>query len=241
MKFKILVACEESQEVCKAFRQLGHEAYSCDILPCSGGHPKWHIQGDVLNHLDKGWDLLIAHPPCTYLSVSGLHWNKKNPERAKKTEDALEFVKKFMFANIKHIAVENPISCISSRIRKPDQIINPYEFGENASKNTCLWLKNLPKLKPTQFIEPRIVNGKKRWANQMDNGQNVVYDENGKVVGWNTDKIKLLRSKTFPGIAQAMAKQWSEYLEQLIATPSDSASQVSKADEHNTDLKEVQK
>jgi len=211
-KLKVLIACEESQEVCKAFRELGHEAYSCDILECSGGNPEWHIKGDALKELNKKWDLLIAHPPCTYLSVSGLHWNKKNPERAKKTEEALEFVKKFMFANVNHIAVENPISCISSRIRKPDQIINPYEFGEDASKNTCLWLKNLPKLKTTKFIEPRIVGGKKRWSNQMDNGQNVVYDEDGKTVGWNTDKIKLLRSKTYPGIAKAMAKQWSEYI-----------------------------
>jgi len=210
---KILIACEESQRVCIAFRELGHEAFSCDILPCSGGHPEWHIQGDVLEQLDKGWDLMIAHPPCTYLSVSGLHWNNRMPERALKTEDALEFVKKLMDAPIERIALENPVSCISSRIRKPDQIINPFQFGDNASKKTCLWLKNLPKLETTDYIEPRIVNGKKRWGNQMDNGQNVTYNDKGKVVGWNTDEIKLLRSKTHPGIAKAIAEQWGTLLE----------------------------
>jgi hypothetical protein len=212
---KILIACEESQEVCKAFRELGHEAFSCDILPCSGGHPEWHIQDDVLKHLDEGWDLIIAHPPCTYLSVSGLHWNKRNLERAKKTEEAISFVKIFMSANVKHIAIENPVGCLSSVIRKPEQIINPFQFGADASKKTCLWLKNLPILKPTQYVEPRIVDGKKRWANQSDDGQNVVYNSEGKMVGWNTDEIKLLRSKTYPGIAKAMATQWNEYLTKL--------------------------
>ncbi len=207
---KVLVACEESQAVCKAFRELGHEAYSCDILPCSGGHPEWHIQDDVLKHLNEGWDLMIAHPPCTYLSVSGLHWNKKNLERAKKTEEAINFFKILMDANINKIAIENPVGCLSSVIRKPEQIINPFEFGADASKKTCLWLKNLPKLYPTKYIQPRMVNGKKRWSNQSDNGQNVVYNSKGKIVGWNTDEIKLLRSKTYPGIAKAMAEQWGK-------------------------------
>ncbi len=218
---RVLIACEESQEVCKAFRKLGHEAYSCDILESSGGHPEWHICNDVLNILGKnfwnqykGWDLMIAHPPCTYLSVSGLHWNKKDIERAKKTEKALQFVKRLLNAPINKISLENPVSCISTKIRKPDQIIHPYQFGDNASKKTCLWLKNLPLLKTTNYIEPRIVDGKKRWDNQMDNGQNVTRNSRGKVVGWNTDEIKLLRSKTFPGVAKAMAEQWSKPFEQ---------------------------
>ncbi len=222
---KILVACEESQVVCKEFRKLGHEAYSCDILPCSGGHPEWHIQDDVLKHLNDGWDLMIAHPPCTYLSVSGLHWNKRSPGRAEKTEEALDFVKSLLNAPIKHIALENPISCISSRIRKPDQMINPYEFGDDASKKTCLWLKNLPKLISTNYIKPRFIDGKRRWGNQMDNGQNVTYNEKGKVVGWNTEEIKLLRSKTYQGIADAMAEQWgklSNQQEQTTLLPSKS-------------------
>ena len=157
---KILIACEESQTVCKAFRELGFEAYSCDILDCSGGHPEWHIKGNVLEiikcdyiitmtdtvHRIGKWDLMIAHPPCTYLSVSGLHWNKKDKTRDKKTSDALEFVQKLLDAPIKHIALENPVSCISSKIRKPDQTLQPYEHGHPESKLTCIWLKNLPKL-----------------------------------------------------------------------------------------------
>lgn len=196
---KILVACEESQTVCKAFRGKGHEAYSCDILECSGGHPEWHICNDVLAVLNDGWDMMIAHPPCTYLSVSGLHWNKKDPARTAKTNDALEFVRHLLWANIPKIALENPVSCISTRIRKPDQIIQPYEFGDDASKKTCLWLKNLPPLVPTKYVEPRIVDGKPRWANQTDSGQNRL--------GPSEDRA-LLRSKTYQGIADAMANQW---------------------------------
>ena len=208
---KILVACEESQAVTIELRKLGHEAFSCDIQESSGGHPEWHIQGDALVEAYSGkYDMMIAHPPCTYLSVSGLHWNKRQPERAQKTEDALEFVQKLMDAPIDKIAIENPVSCISSRIRKPDQIINPYNFGGDASKKTCLWLKNLKPLEHGEYIEPRIVDGKKRWANQMDNGQNVMYDERGKVMAWNSSKTAKLRSKTFPGIAKAIAEQWTK-------------------------------
>jgi hypothetical protein len=196
---KVLVACEESQAVTKEFRKLAHEAYSCDILECSGGNPEWHLQQDVFEVINQGWDMMIAFPPCTYLSVSGLHWNKRIPSRQKKTEEALVFVKKLMEAPIKKIAIENPISCISSRIKKPDQIIQPYEYGDDASKKTCLWLYNLPALMPTNFIYPRIINGKKRWSNQTDSGQNKLPP--------SKDRAKL-RSKTFPGIAQAMAKQW---------------------------------
>ena len=208
-KMRILVACEESQAVTKELRKLGHEAFSCDLFPCSGGHPEWHYQQDVFEVINKGWDMMIAFPPCTYLTVSGLHWNKKRPERAAKTEDALDFVKKLMNAPIEFIALENPVGCISSRIRKPDQTINPYQFGEDASKRTCLWLKGLPNLVPTNYVEPRIVDGKKRWGNQMDNGQNVCYDEKGKVMGWSDPIIKVLRSKTYKGIAKAMANQWT--------------------------------
>jgi hypothetical protein len=206
---RILVACEESQAVTIELRKLGHEAFSCDIQECSGGYPEWHIQGDALAEAYSGkYDMMIAHPPCTYLSVSGLHWNKRQPERAQKTEDALEFVQKLMDAPIDKIAIENPVSCISSRIRKPEQIINPYNFGGDASKKTCLWLKKLKPLEHGEYIEPRIVEGKKRWANQMDNGQNVMYDERGKVMTWNSPKTAKLRSKTFHGIAKAMATQW---------------------------------
>lgn len=206
----VLVACEESQKVTIELRKLGHNAFSCDLLPCSGGHPEWHIRGDCLLEAYSGkYDMMICFPTCTFLTVSGLHWNKKKPERQKKTEEALEFVKKLMDAPIKYIALENPIGCISTRIKKPNQIINPYQFGHDASKSTCLWLKGLPNLNPTKYIKPRIINGKKRWSNQNDEGQNICHDENGKIVGWNDSRIKGLRSKTYKGIAEEMAKQWT--------------------------------
>ncbi len=206
---KVLIACEESQAVTKEFRKIGIEAYSCDILDCSGGHPEWHIKGDAIAEAYSGkYDMMICFPTCTYLTVSGLHWNKKQPERAKKTEDALVFVQKLMDAPIEFIALENPVGCISTRIRKPNQTINPHQFGDDASKRTCLWLKGLPNLIPTNNVAPRLVDGKRRWANQMDNGQNITYDENNKIVGWNDPRIKGLRSKTYKGIAEAMATQW---------------------------------
>lgn len=195
---KILIACEFSGVVRTAFRNKGHEAWSCDLLP-SDDNSEFHIQGDVLNILDNNWDLMIAHPPCTYLSVSGLHWNKKVEGRKQKTEEALEFVRKLLNANIPKIALENPVSCISTRIRKPDQIIQPYEFGHDASKKTCLWLKNLPLLIPTMYVEPKIINGKKIWGNQTPSGQNKI--------GPSEDRWKL-RSITYKGIAEAMASQW---------------------------------
>ena len=205
---KILLACEESQAVTVRMREKGHEAYSCDILPCSGGHPEWHLQQDVTELLKEHWDMIIAFPPCTYLTVSGLHWNKRNHERALKTEEGFNFFMLFANAKCEKIAIENPVGLVSTRWRKPDQIIHPYQFGDNASKKTCLWLKGLPVLKPTKYIEPRIVAGKKRWNNQSDDGQNVMYNEKGVCLGWNTQEIKIARSKTFPGIAQAMADQW---------------------------------
>jgi len=208
---KVLVACEESQAVTKAFRKRGHEAYSCDILPCSGGHPEWHIQDDVTKHLDKGWDLMIAHPPCTYLAVSGARWlyNKdgsKNEDRWINRGKALDFVRTLLDAPIPRIALENPVSVISSEIRKPDQIIQPYQYGDEASKKTCLWINNLPYLVPTkivgegEFVEWEDKNGKKK-----------------RQAKWYLDALsraktaeerRTLRSKTFEGIANAMADQW---------------------------------
>jgi len=156
-QLRVLVACEESQAVTKAFRKLGHEAFSCDLLPCSGGHPEWHYQQDVFEVIDKGWDLMIAHTPCTFLSVSGARhlYNKDktpNVERYKKQADALEFVQRLMDAPIEKIVIENPVSVISSKIRKPEQIIQPWMFGDEATKTTCLWIKNLPNLVPTKIV-----------------------------------------------------------------------------------------
>jgi hypothetical protein len=169
---RILVACEESQTVTKALRSQGHEAYSCDILPTTGKHPEWHIQGDVLNQLDKGWDMMIAFPPCTYLTVSGNAW-MHDPERQKERRKALAFIRKLMKAPIDKIAIENPIGVISTAIRKPDQIIQPYYFGDNAKKSTCLWLKNLPLLEPTDMLDEEQLEykhwydkKKKRWRRQ---------------------------------------------------------------------------
>ena len=195
---RVLVACESSGAVRDAFRARGHFAMSCDLLPSEQPGP--HHQGDVRELLGQEWDLLIAHPPCTYLSVSGMHWTTRGLRDPKLTEDALGFVRLFMDAPIERIAIENPVSVISSRIRKPDQIIQPYQFGHDASKKTCLWLKGLPLLKPTQMVEPRIVNGKQRWGNQTDSGQNKLPP--------SKDRWKL-RSKTYEGIADAMAAQWS--------------------------------
>jgi hypothetical protein len=194
---KVLVACEYSGTVRDAFLAKGHEAMSCDLLPTDVPGP--HYQGDVFDIINDGWDLMIAHPPCTYLSVSGMHWTKRGLRDPKLTEDALSFVRSLLDAPIGKIALENPISIISSRIRKPDQIVNPWQFGHDASKKTCLWLKNLPLLHPTKIIEPRIVEGKKRWANQTNSGQNKL--------GPSKDRWKI-RSETYKGIATAMAEQW---------------------------------
>ena len=194
---KVLIACEYSGNVRDAFRRLGHDAWSCDLLPSETNGP--HYQCDVREILDKGWDLMVAHPPCTYLCSSGLHWNKRRPERAKLTEEALEFVQFLMDVPIPKIAIENPIGCISTRIKRPSQTIQPWQFGDDASKSTCLWLKNLPLLTPTKLVEPRIVNGKKRWANQTDSGQNKLAPSETR---WKE------RSVTYAGIAEAMANQW---------------------------------
>ena len=191
---KVLIGCEQFGVVRDAFTERGHDAWSCDLEPSAT--PGQHLQCDVLEVLDRGWDLAIFHPSCQYLTVSGLHWNKRRPERAAQTEAALEFVHKLMDAPIQRIAIENPIGCISTRIRKPDQIIQPWYFGDDASKATCLWLKGLPRLKPTDILP----GGRRaRRANQTPSGQNKL--------GPPPDRWKL-RSKTYPGIANAFATQW---------------------------------
>ena len=210
---KILIACEESQAVTKEFRALGHDAYSCDILPCSGGHPEWHLQGDVFKYINQGWDLMVAHPPCTYLSVSGARhlYNKDktpNIERYKNQAEALDFVKRLMDVNIEKIAIENPISVISSHIRKPDQIIQPYMFGDSASKSTCLWLKNLPKLKPTNIVSKgEFFEFKDRKTGKIKKQPMWYYKALQQAK--TPQERRTLRSKTFKGIAEAMANQWS--------------------------------
>ena len=193
---RILIACEESQTVCKAFRAKGHEAFSCDILPCSGGHPEWHLQGDVLEHLYEGWDMMIAHPPCTYLSNAGAcHLYPKgelNQERYKLGLEAKEFFMKLLNAPIEKICVENPVQSKVFGILKYNQIIQPYQFGHPMAKKTCLWLKNLPPLKPTNILtEYQSTKVAGNW-----------YNKGGKERQKN-------RSKTFQGIADAMADQWT--------------------------------
>lgn len=192
---KVLIACEESQTVCKAFRELGHEAYSCDILPCSGGHPEWHIQDDVLKHLDDGWDLMIAHPPCTYLSNAGavhLYPNHiLNTKRLILGKEASQFFLALYYAKIPKICIENPIPSKIYGLPKYNQIIEPWMFGHPFKKKTCLWLKNLPQLNQTKIIEnPQSTKIPGNWFNK-----------GGKERQKN-------RSKTFPGIAKAMAEQW---------------------------------
>jgi hypothetical protein len=199
---KVLVACEYSGRVREAFKARGHDAWSCDLLPTE--IPGNHHQGDILEIINDGWDLMIAHPPCTHLAVSGAaHFAKKIASGEQQA--ALDFVSALLNAPIERIALENPISVISSKIRKPDQIIQPYDFGNDASKRTCLWLKNLPLLRPTKYVEPRIVitpSGKpaKRWANQCDN-----YGHDSQPP--SPDRWKI-RSATYQGIADAMAEQW---------------------------------
>lgn len=192
---KVLVACEYSGRVREAFRKLGHDAWSCDLLESEDNSP-YHLQQDVLPLLGQGWDLMIAHPPCTYLAVSGIHWNKRVPGRDTLTKEALQFVRLLLEAPIPRIALENPVSVISSQIRKPDQIIQPWWFGEDASKKTCLWLKGLPLLTKTN---PLPGDDRTRRANQTASGQNKL--------GPSPDRWKE-RSRTYQGVADAMASQW---------------------------------
>ena len=232
---KILVACEESQATTKELRKLGHDAYSCDLLTCSGGHPEWHFNYDVFKVInDKGgtlqngdkvedqkdWELMIAHPPCTFLAVSGARWyyhpddkgmptserrsHPRFPNRAKDREDAVDFFIKLCKAPIEKIAVENPVGIISTRYRKPNQTVHPWMFGDEAAKATCLWLKNLPLLEPTDIV------GK---------GERVVLSSGKSLPKWYSDALtkakssaerRTLRSKTFKGMAEAMAMQWTK-------------------------------
>jgi len=214
---KILIACEESQAVCIEMRKLGHEAYSCDLLPCSGRHPEWHIQGDAIKEVYSGkYDMMIAFPPCTYLTVTANKWYKDQPPRKSGTlvggarraarEKAIDFFMRLYNAPIDIIGLENPIGVMSTRFRKPNQIIQPFQFGHKERKSTCLWLKNLPNLTHTDMVEPisYIAAGKnyspthynsKRSLNRLD------------CLPPGAERSKL-RSKTFPGIAKAMAEQW---------------------------------
>lgn len=222
---KVLVACEESQAVCIAFRERGHEAYSCDIQEPSGGHPEWHILGDALEAVKGGrvttmdgkehevgkWDLLIAHPPCTFLTVSGNRWfnveryGDRAVERLKARKEAAEFFMAFINADIPCVCVENPVGYMSTHYRKPDCIIQPYEFGHPARKKTCLWLKNLPPLVPTDVVSPgEILHG----GYSIGASANYATDENGKILPRNDPRTAKARSKTFSGIAKAMADQW---------------------------------
>ena len=220
---KVLIACEESQTVCKAFRDLGHEAYSADIQECSGGHPEWHIQGDCLPLLNGNctfttadgtsrtiegkWDLIIAHPPCTYLTVTGNRWfnvekyGEKALKRIADREEAAKFFMSFVNADCDKIAIENPVGYMNSHYRKPNQIIQPWMFGDPAEKKTCLWLKGLPNLVPTDQVEPP---------------ERVKFDSGKTMPAWYAEAWKLppaerskLRSKTFEGFAKAMAEQWA--------------------------------
>lgn len=235
----VLVACEESQRVCTAFREKGHNAFSCDILPCSGGHPEWHIQGDALKILNPSyqtgfvatnngakysawygikfttcdgnihdfrgtWDLIIAHPPCTYLTLAGNKWFKPEfadrfPGRQKQRKEAVDFFMAIANADCDKIAIENPVGVMSSQWRKPDQYIEPYMFGDPEKKKTGLWLKGLPLLKPTNIVKPMIIHCKSganepRWHIET---MHLPKDERSRV-----------RSQTFPGIARAFADQW---------------------------------
>ena len=183
---RVLVACEFSGVVRRAFEALGHIAVSCDLLPSEDNRPDAHHQGDICHLLDEEWDLMIAHPPCTHLAVSGARWFK---EKRKEQQAALDFVQQLMDAPIPRICIENPVSIISSRIRKPDQIIQPWMFGHGEVKATCLWLKNLPKLVPTNIVE-----GREARVHKMPPGP---------------DRWKE-RSRTLPGIAEAMASQWGQ-------------------------------
>ena len=239
----VLVACEESQRVCTEFRKLGHNAYSCDLLECSGGHPEWHFHQDVLEVIKNGggtlqngkecyisgkWDLMVAHPPCTFLAVSGAKWyyhpddkdlpieqrrpHPNFPNRAKDREDGANFFMELANANIKYIAIENPVGIMNTRWRKPDQVVQPYHFGDSASKKTCLWLKNLPPLKHTNVVDP---------------GEYIEFGSGKRLAKWYSDGLtktktpeerRTWRSKTFPGFAKAIAEQWGEYVSNEIET-----------------------
>ncbi len=200
---KVLVACEESQTVTIRLRTLGIEAWSCDIEPCSGNHPEWHLQQDVVPLLSQQWDAIIAFPPCTHLAVSGAAWFEAK-RRDGRQQQGIDFFMLFANAECPKVAIENPVGIMSSRWRQPDQIIQPYQFGDSARKKTCLWLKGLPKLQPTNLVDP---------------GEQVKMPNGKKIPKWYSDAWGLkpkerarVRSKTFPGIADAMAFQWASHI-----------------------------
>lgn len=235
---KVLVACEESQAVTKELRVLGHEAYSCDIIECSGGHPEWHIRWDALelingncgfmtmdgdlHRIEGKWDMIIAFPPCTHLAVSGArHFESKRADGSQR--DGIEFFGKLMNADCEKIAIENPVNIIGGdylekwfpdlqekyNFKKCNQKIQPYEYGHEAKKTTCLWLKNVPKLKPTNIVsqgEFYISPDGRKFS--VGSSADMARDENGKILSWNDPRTGIIRSKTFQGIAKAMAEQW---------------------------------
>ena len=220
MCMKVLIACEESQTICKEFRILGFECFSCDLLECSGGFPQWHLKDDVLKVINNdNWDLIIGHPPCTFLTVTGNKWfyhpkdkhlptnsrrpHPRFPNRNEKRKEAIKFFIDLFSVKCKHIALENPVGFLSTSFRKPDQYIHPYFFGDCHSKKTGLWLKNLPILKSTKIVKPEFY----------------IYKDGRKDPIWHYETMKLepeerkkVRSKTFPGIARAIASQWGEYI-----------------------------
>jgi len=207
---RVLIGCEESQAVCKEFRGKGHEAYSCDIKPCSGGRPKWHLTGSVLDVLNDGWDLIIAHPPCTYFANAGLHYLKTKPERKKQLEQSFKLLLAIWNAPARAIVIENPIGWLNTNWMKPTQIIQPYYFGDAELKTTCLWLKNLPRLE--YRLNDDLFGVKTATRKPTPSGYCV--RKSGKQIGkkynyyWRQSKNAEQRSKTFPGIARAMAQQW---------------------------------
>jgi site-specific DNA-cytosine methylase len=205
----ILVACEESQAVTRELRCLGHEAVSCDLLPCSGGHPEWHLQGDVLPLLKLNWDMIIAFPPCTHLAVSGARWFEEKRKDGRQQE-GIDFFMKFTDLPCPRIVIENPVGIMSSHWRKPDQTIQPFQFGDPFRKTTCLWLKGLAPLKPTNIVEP---------------GKQITFASGKSMPEWYAAARSLppeerarVRSKTFEGIAKAMATQWTLAAETLETT-----------------------
>ena len=206
---RILIACEESQAVTIEFRKLGYEAFSCDLLECSGGYPEWHLKDDIFNVLKQHWDLMIAFPPCTDLAVSGArHFERKKLDGSQ--DKSIKFFMDIINASVEKIAVENPIGIMSGIYRKPDQIIQPWHFGDKAQKSTCLWLKNLPKLIPTDIVEKgeffEFVS-KKGEKKRMPMWYYKALQE-----AKTPEQRRTLRSKTFKGIAEAMANQWSKTL-----------------------------
>jgi hypothetical protein len=217
---KVLIACEESQAVCKEFRNKGFEAYSCDIQDCSGNHPEWHIKDDVLKVITEKWDVMIAFPPCTHLAVSGAAWFEQKKKDGRQ-QQGIDFFMSIINAPIKHIAVENPIGIMSKIYRKPDQIIQPYYFGDKAQKSTCLWLKNLPLLyhndKPNLFDNNITHTDKGEFYEWIDSKTGKIKKQplwyaNAFINKKDKNSVGFERSKTFPGIAKAMADQWGDYL-----------------------------